>query len=206
MAYSDKAKRLRRCKKVKADGTQCRAYARINGQFCSLHGYDHKTKKLPKKNEREAAKVKRAKKRAQTQPHQTCDCLAYNWRHRAGSGICKFPDPPAEPREIRQDIEQAYEWAATLPGERSSQYASEYSSAGAKSTVKRGVAGSTEWERVINYEDSISVQYKEDDLPGLDPEQVPQNREQREAWNRAKLKRLIEEEMQKEKTDVEWFY
>ncbi len=181
MAYSNKAKQLRRCKKLKTDGTQCRAYARINGQFCSLHGYDHKTKKLPKKNEREAARIRRVIKRAQTQPHQTCDCPAYGWRHRAGSGICKFPDQPEE-KFVGGDVEPvtADEQCASSAG------------------------GSSYWERVI--EDSGSVQYSEDYLPDLDSQEVPTDREVREAWNREKLKRLIERETEKQASDLTWHY
>src|SRR5262245_16044806 len=95
--YSEKAKALRRCKKLRVDGEQCRAYAKINENFCSLHSYDHRKKKLPKKGaERAVAAKRRAFKRSQTQRHQTCECLAYKFKHRAGSGVCNYPDPPRE--------------------------------------------------------------------------------------------------------------
>jgi hypothetical protein len=93
--YSEKAKALRRCKKLRVDGNQCRAWAKVDEDFCSLHSYDHRKKKLPKKGaERAAAAKRRAHKRAQTQRHQMCSCAAYSWKHRAGGGLCLFPDPP----------------------------------------------------------------------------------------------------------------
>jgi hypothetical protein len=214
MAYSDKAKRLRRCKKVKADGSQCRAYARINGQFCPLHGYDHKTKKLPKKNEREAAKIRRANKRAQTQPHQTCDCLAYGWRHRAGSGVCKFPDPPEE-KFVGGNVEpvpadEQVEWASSPRVEqdinhRQSERINDRQSRSI-SVIESGLT--SRWERVIGDDDSTSAQNSEDDIPDLDSEQPPTDRDERERWNRAKLQRLIEREslIQREAANDHWSY
>jgi hypothetical protein len=208
MAYSDKAKRLRRCKKTKADGTQCLAYARINGQFCSLHGYDHKTKKLPKKNEREAAKIRRAIKRAQTQPHQTCDCPAYGWRHRAGSGVCKFPDPP-EQKFVGGNVEpvppdEQVEWASSPRVEQSERINPPQSER--ISVIEPGLT--SRWEKIISDDDSTSAQYGEDDIPNLDSEEVPQDREERERWNREKLRRLIEQESlnQRSASDYEWHY
>src|SRR5262245_66200885 len=97
MAYSEKAKALRRCKWIKADGTQCKGYSKLGGRYCGLHSYDHCKKKLPKKGaERAAAAKRRAHKRAQTQRHQTCSCEAYPWIHRAGGGLCNYPDSPRE--------------------------------------------------------------------------------------------------------------
>jgi hypothetical protein len=72
--------------------------------------------------------------------------------------------------------------------------------------IKLHAGEGSHWERVINVEDSMSVQYKEGDLPDLDAEQVPQDREVRAAWNRERLKRLIETEGQREASDYEWHY
>src|SRR5262245_25593528 len=97
MAYSEAAKKLRQCKWIKADGSQCRGYSKLGGRYCGLHSYDHRKKKLPKKGaERAAAAKRRAHKRAQTSRHQTCECLAYEFKHRDGSGLCRFPDEPTE--------------------------------------------------------------------------------------------------------------
>src|SRR5262247_475798 len=93
--YTEKQRQMRRCKKLKKDGTQCKAYARVGGEHCTLHSYNHH-RTLPKKNERGAARVRRAKKRAQTQPRAVCNCSAFPFTHRLSSGGCRFPDEPTE--------------------------------------------------------------------------------------------------------------
>jgi hypothetical protein len=79
---------------VKANGEQCKGYSTLDSDACSFHSYDHKTKKLPKANEREAARLRRAKRRSQPQRRAVCNCPAYRFPHRLSSGFCRYPDPP----------------------------------------------------------------------------------------------------------------
>ena len=83
MAYSEKAKKLRRCKAKKKDGTPCRAWAMWDNpdQLCSAHsghtrGKDHRNTFYS----------------CRTIP--VCECEAYAFPHRPGGGLCRWPDPP----------------------------------------------------------------------------------------------------------------
>jgi len=80
MAYSEKAKALRRCTATRQDGEPCRAYARWGTLLCAAHTY-----KTRGRRERrwETIKVK-----------TLCHCRAYNWPHRVGGGLCCWPDEP----------------------------------------------------------------------------------------------------------------
>jgi hypothetical protein len=191
MAYTEKQKKLRRCKVVKANGEQCRSYSKIGFDRCALHLYDHKTKVLPKANEREAARIRREKRRAQGQKEATCTCSAYPFIHRLSSGFCRYPDPPA--------------FRLVKP------FKKKTSSPGVEQSERINVIGSGEdfyWERIVTGDDSTSVQNGEDELPNLDSEQVPQDREERGQWNARKLKRLIEQESlnQRQAADDQWHY
>jgi hypothetical protein len=206
MAYTEKQRKIRRCKVIKRDGSQCRSYSKIDGDGrCALHLYDHKTKVLPKANEREATRIRRAKN-VKPQKRATCTCSAYPFIHRLSSGFCAHPDPP------RFRLVKPFGKKTSSPRHRAEQDAS---SAGGRSHGEHSFQWDEEWaatptaERggaVSRIEDSGSVQYGEDSLPDLDAEQVPQDREERAAWNARKLKRLIEQEMPKQVADDLWHY
>lgn len=81
MAYSAKAKLRRKCTGRKADGTPCQAWARWGDdrQLCSSHA-------IKKRKPSDGYKVMKSKAK--------CECEAYQWPHRPGSGLCRWPDPP----------------------------------------------------------------------------------------------------------------
>ena len=113
MAYNEKQRKLRRCKKIKANGEQCRSYSKIDGDGrCALHLYDHKTKVLPKANEREATRIRRAKN-VKPQKRTTCSCDAYSFVHRLSSGFCAYPDPVL--RQNRIPMPNASHWSHVTP-------------------------------------------------------------------------------------------
>lgn len=94
MAYSEKAKELRRCtyrypEGHERAGERCKAYARWASDWkegnglCVAHGTDGRGPE---------------KRPGERRIHRTvplCDCPAYNWPHRPGGGLCRWPDPPA---------------------------------------------------------------------------------------------------------------
>lgn len=82
MAYSDKAREMRRCKATRKDGQPCRAYALWGGNgLCAGHAYK-KRRQLPRGYREWPTKA------------PPCTCAAYKWPHRPGSGVCRWPDPP----------------------------------------------------------------------------------------------------------------
>jgi hypothetical protein len=89
MAYSEKARELRRCKATRADGQPCRAWACWDDPDgrCMAHAGRHHTGPMPF--------------RWATSTHQAarvvpCTCRAYGWPHRPGGGLCRWPDLPTE--------------------------------------------------------------------------------------------------------------
>ncbi len=85
MAYSAKAKALRRCQAIRQDGQPCAGWA-IWGSFpprCAPHAY------------RTRFKVQRRfRNYLQGAKYIPCECAAYAWPHRPGGGLCCWPDPP----------------------------------------------------------------------------------------------------------------
>ena len=86
MAYSEKAKALRRCKALRKDGKPCKAWAVWGEDFCMAHSGRHHQGPMPNPP---AFLTRQYKNR--TPP---CRCNAYNWPHRPGGGLCNWPDPP----------------------------------------------------------------------------------------------------------------
>lgn len=84
MAYSERAKELRRCTGTRKDGEPCRAYACWDDPrgLCAAHGRHH-AGPLPE----QYAPPKKAK-------YPPCGCAAYQWPHRPGGGLCEWPDVP----------------------------------------------------------------------------------------------------------------
>lgn len=84
MAYSEKARELRRCQGTRKDGEPCQAWA-IWGHpdgLCAAHaGRRGRSGMLP------SYLVQHAR-------YEPCTCPAYNWPHRPGGGVCRWPDPP----------------------------------------------------------------------------------------------------------------
>ncbi len=98
MAYSEKAKQLRRCEWIKADGQRCRNYSRLDSNVCGFHLH-YPAIKHPKGRERGDAVMRRLKIKTGLLPwpknrKNVCRCYAYNWPHRAGGGFCRWPDEP----------------------------------------------------------------------------------------------------------------
>ena len=82
MAYSDKARELRRCKATRKDGQPCRAYALWGGDgYCAAHTYT-KRRTWPRGFREYPTRA------------PACTCAAYAWPHRPGGGLCRWPDPP----------------------------------------------------------------------------------------------------------------
>jgi hypothetical protein len=84
MAYSEKAKEMRRCKATRKDGQPCQAWALWGGTFCAGHTYKKRGGRTPEKYRYTGIPTKAP----------PCRCVAYNWPHRPGSGLCRWPDPP----------------------------------------------------------------------------------------------------------------
>lgn len=82
MAYSEAARALRRCKATRKDGQQCSAWALWGTEHCSAHTYQ--------------VRGKRARPWETMRSRALCTCGAYAWPHRPGSGLCRWPQPPAE--------------------------------------------------------------------------------------------------------------
>jgi hypothetical protein len=98
MSYTDRARALRRCTAQRKDGEPCRAYARWGDprRLCASHGAHH-TGRMPWPPAWATAEGK-ARERTHNPP---CKCRAYQWPHRPGGGLCRWPDPP--------------EWVCTIP-------------------------------------------------------------------------------------------
>ena len=73
MAYSEKALERRRCTATRKDGTRCPGFAAWGDplQRCGLHGGRRAPGARP-----------------------VCHCAAYNWPHRPGGGLCRWPEEP----------------------------------------------------------------------------------------------------------------
>ena len=90
MAYSERAKELRRCtyrypEGHDREGERCKAWAMWGHpeQLCVAHGRD---------GERGPYYQKDPSRLYRTIP--LCECEAYNFPHRPGGGLCQWPDPP----------------------------------------------------------------------------------------------------------------
>jgi hypothetical protein len=80
----------RRCVAVRKDGQRCRAWAlwKSQEQHCSAHTYHTR---------RRDGEITEELRREQARDHSPiCNCAAYNWPHRAGGGLCSFPDEPSK--------------------------------------------------------------------------------------------------------------
>lgn len=89
MAYSERARALRRCSSLRADGAPCGSYAVWGdpGRRCWLHG--GKRPEPIRRTWREEAGYSPRRRHA-----PACRCAAYQWPHRPGAGFCRWPEPP----------------------------------------------------------------------------------------------------------------
>jgi hypothetical protein len=99
MAYSEAAKERRRCTGTRKDGQPCRAWALWDDarQLCvQCAGRGKRGPHAP------------GWKPSQRTRYTPCTCIAYNWPHRPGSGLCRWPDPPlyrlTTPAGTRSDL------------------------------------------------------------------------------------------------------
>lgn len=83
MSYSEKAKELRRCKALKANGEPCQGWAMWNDPEgrCLAHAGR-------KRNFGGGWKAPVKTKAV------SCTCAAYRWPHRPSGGLCRWPDQP----------------------------------------------------------------------------------------------------------------
>lgn len=95
MAYSEKAKSLRQCEAIKPNGERCRNYSRLDSNVCVIHLYRTRKRAVIGRHEPIQHFIKRKGKAHHVrQRHNVCRCRAYNWPHRAGGGLCRWPDEP----------------------------------------------------------------------------------------------------------------
>ncbi len=93
--YSEKARKLRQCQAICIkNGKQCLNYSRLDSNFCGLHL--GKNRGRPKNIHRVFRIMKRQAQSRKRHPSNICKCKAYNFPHRAGGGLCRWPDPPLE--------------------------------------------------------------------------------------------------------------
>jgi len=84
--YSAEAAARRRCTGIRADGEPCGAWAVWNdqGQRCVAHAGRHHRGPLPTQ-----ARIFTPATR-----YEPCQCAAYQWPHRPGGGLCRWPAAP----------------------------------------------------------------------------------------------------------------
>lgn len=92
MPYSERAKELRQCSEVKADGSPCRAWALWGDprRLCVTHA-----------GRGRRGKYKTGARKSERTHFIPCTCAAYAWPHRPGGGLCRWPDPPTHYRTTR---------------------------------------------------------------------------------------------------------
>lgn len=87
MAYNAAAVALRRCTATTRAGAACKGWAMWDDpeQRCCTHAGKGHQGPL-------ASRFARLQRRRRTVPG--CRCAAYNWPHRPGSGLCRWPEAP----------------------------------------------------------------------------------------------------------------
>lgn len=105
MAYSKKAKALRRCTATRKDGKPCRAYALWDDlrQLCVQHvGRGHKGAQRVWSETHHRYVQRHMLNTDAHAKYKPCTCIAYPFPHRPGGGICQYPDEPIFVRVMRQ--------------------------------------------------------------------------------------------------------
>jgi hypothetical protein len=95
MAYNEHAAVRRHCTATRRDGQPCQGWALWDDtedgrQVCGIHAGRHHRGPQRLWNE-QCGYVHAPRRHAHYQP---CTCLAYDWPHRPGGGLCRWPDPP----------------------------------------------------------------------------------------------------------------
>jgi len=117
MAYSDEARALRRCTGMRKDGAPCHAWACWDDpqQRCTTHA-----------GRRPLGPGSRGPygtggSKATRVGYPPCHCAAYNWPHRPGGGLCRWPEQPSS-----QHMTPAGQHAAFRLAERRAWYGHSY--------------------------------------------------------------------------------
>jgi hypothetical protein len=81
--YNQEALERRRCTATKKNGEPCQAFAlwRTAVQRCAAHTY---RKRYPTGHPWRTYRTR----------YTPCHCVAYQWPHRPGGGLCRWPDLP----------------------------------------------------------------------------------------------------------------
>jgi hypothetical protein len=103
MAYTDLVRVLRQCQGTRKDGAPCQGWAMWQHpdglHLCGQHaGRGHRG---PQVRWRVSFAEQLATCGSQRGDVVPCRCVAYQWPHRPGGGLCRWPDPP--------------QWMCTLP-------------------------------------------------------------------------------------------
>lgn len=87
--YSEAARARRRCTGRRKDGEPCQAWAVWDDprQLCMAHAGRH-----------HRGRMMRGLTRSHHARNPSCLCAAYQWPHRPGGGLCRWPDPPERMR------------------------------------------------------------------------------------------------------------
>jgi hypothetical protein len=89
MAYTEAARERRRCTGTRKDGKRCGAWAVWDDprQLCMSHAGRHHRGRMASTDGGPYALHRRTN-------YPNCKCHAYQWPHRPGGGLCRWPDPP----------------------------------------------------------------------------------------------------------------
>src|SRR5262249_54584736 len=93
MAYSNNAKSLRQCEAIKPNKERCRNYSRLDSNVCVIHLYPKRKRAVIVRHEPIQRFIERKGKAHHVRHrHKVCRCRAYNFPHRAGGGLCRWPE------------------------------------------------------------------------------------------------------------------
>jgi hypothetical protein len=87
MAYSLKARELRRCRALTKVGERCRAWACWDDPEGRCASHAGRTGGQRSRRWSRGPDVQHAR-------YEPCNCAAYSWPHRPGGGFCRWPDEP----------------------------------------------------------------------------------------------------------------
>lgn len=89
MAYNEAARERRRCTDRRKDGERCGAWALWEDprQVCSTHAGRHHQGRMASTDGGPFHQHKATN-------YRPCTCAAYQWPHRPGGGLCRWPLPP----------------------------------------------------------------------------------------------------------------
>jgi len=88
------ARDARRCQATTKAGARCRAWACWDDPLGRCRSHARPTRQRPYRSEVVPHRPNRTR-------YVPCNCPAYAWPHRPGSGLCRWPDPPQYRSTIR---------------------------------------------------------------------------------------------------------